>query len=128
MNVKKIQEIIVALGLCVIHRKTPVDKSVCEVCPYGGDCDAGNRLTTDAIKAVEVLSAHSWRDPVNDPPKSFTPVIVAREYRRGELKVEEGMLTMNGWWKVYGTNVRRIIAWTPMPEAPEKGDLQWLKD
>ena len=125
---KEIREIIEALGIC----SSPVDgltmeeaDAMCAKCPYGSDDKCLNNVMRDAADA---LAARRWRDPVNDPPKSFTPVIVAREYRRGELKVEEGMLTMNGWWKVYGTNVRRIIAWTPMPEAPEKGDLQWLKD
>lgn len=123
---KSIREIIQALGMCsAIPGPTEGGKHVCDLCPYGGDCDTGNRLLADA---AALLAAWKWRDPVNDPPKSHVPVIVARYFDGKALKIEQGMLTVNGWWKVYGTNVKRIIAWKPMPGEPDEQDTPWLKE
>lgn len=121
---RPIREIIQALGMCSAIPGTLLDgRHVCEACPYAGDCNNGDKLLADA---AELLAAWEWRDPVKDPPKKHTPVILARPGGPGEpMKVEQGMLTVNGWWKVYGTNVKRVIAWKPMPAAPEKGDLPW---
>ena len=61
-----------------------------------------------------------WIPTEYELPKPHTPVLVARVYEAGRpLKVEQGMLTEGGWWKVYGTNVRRVGYWMPMPEPPE---------
>lgn len=65
-----------------------------------------------------------WIDPKERLPKNYTPVLIAREKDPGEpLKVEQAMLTPGGWWKVYGTNVKRIAAWMPMPDPPDRNDI-----
>ena len=64
---------------------------------------------------------NGWISTKDRLPESHEPVIVARPYEPGEpLKVEQGMLTVNGWWKVYGTNVKKVSYWMPMPAPPEE--------
>ena len=80
----------------------------------------------EAAKAIRELQENlpKWIPAAEQIPKPYERVIVAREYEPGQpLKVEQGMLTEGGWWKVYGTNVRRgVLFWMPMPEAPEEED------
>lgn len=61
----------------------------------------------------------AWRDPVNDPPKGFVPVIVCREKAKGEYIVEQGCKDVGDWWKVYGTRIKAksVIGWQPFPDA-----------
>lgn len=64
---------------------------------------------------------NEWISVKDRLPKKYVPVIVARIYEKDKpLKVEAGMFTENGWWKVYGTNVKRVSYWMPMPEPPEE--------
>ena len=64
-----------------------------------------------------------WISTKERLPEPYTPVIVARVYEKDKpLKIEQGMLTVNGWWKVYGTNVKRVLYWMPLPEPPEEGE------
>lgn len=52
-------------------------------------------------------------------PKAFEQVIVCREGAAiGAVKVEQGCLDVNGWWKVYGTRTKRVTHWMPLPEPP----------
>lgn len=61
-----------------------------------------------------------WISTKDRLPKPYESVIVARVYKVGEpMRVEAGKLTDGGWWKVFGTNVKRIAYWMPMPEPPE---------
>ena len=51
------------------------------------------------------LQKAKWISVESELPKPYVPVIVARHYKKGEpLKVEQGLFSVNGWWKVYGTN------------------------
>ena len=64
---------------------------------------------------------NDWINTNEKLPEKFVPVIVARVYEKGKpLRVEQGMLTINGWWKVYGTNVKRVSFWMPFPEPPKE--------
>ena len=64
-----------------------------------------------------------WIPVAEQIPKPYEGVIIAREKEKGKpLKVEQGMLTEGGWWKVYGANVKRISYWMPLPEPPEEED------
>lgn len=117
---RPIREIITALGLCsAIPGPQPDGKHVCDACPYCGDCNAGNELLADA---AELLAAFQWRDPLLDTPKTRVPVIVARSWKEGNLKVEQGMYLGDGRWRVYGTNVKRVVAWMSLPEPPQEGE------
>lgn len=64
---------------------------------------------------------NEWISTKDRLPEKYVPVILARPYEVGKpLKVEQGMLTNGGWWKVYGTNVKRVSYWMPLPEPPEE--------
>ena len=79
--------------------------------------------------AAEVIreqqeSAQKWIPVSEQIPKPYESIILARVYEPGKpLKIEAGMLQTGGWWKVYGTNVKKgVLYWMPMPEAPEVPD------
>lgn len=62
---------------------------------------------------------NGWISTKDRLPKPFQGVIIAREYEVGKpMRVEAGMLTTGGWWKVYGTNVKKVAYWMPLPEPP----------
>lgn len=92
------------------------------------DCllDAMNRLMDyEDIglepKEVETLAKTrqpGWISPKDRMPEKFHPVIICRQIDKGECIVEQGHFAGNGWWKVYGTHVRRIICWMELPEPP----------
>lgn len=61
-----------------------------------------------------------WLAPEEGLPGEGQRVLICREKEPGELLVEQAWLTRGGWWKVFGTNCKRILAWRPMPEGPEE--------
>lgn len=65
-----------------------------------------------------------WNAPEEALPGEGERVLVCREKEPGEKIVEQAWLTGKGWWKVYGTNCKRILAWRPMPEPAE----EWTAD
>ena len=60
-----------------------------------------------------------WISPEERLPERFEPVIICRDKEKGRMQVEQGCLEVGGWWKVYGTRVRRIAFWMPMPQPPQ---------
>lgn len=74
-----------------------------------------------AIRELQDELLKKWIPVSEQLPKPYEPIILARIYEPGKpLKIEAGMLQTGGWWKVYGTNVKRgVLFWMPMPEAPE---------
>lgn len=67
--------------------------------------------------------ADEWISPDERLPEEFQRVIIARVYDPGQpLRVEQAIYQPGGWWKVYGTNCRKIEAWRPMPAPPEISD------
>lgn len=61
-----------------------------------------------------------WYTPEEAVPEPFRNVIVARPAAKGEpLIVEQGMW-LGDIWKVYGTRVKTVKYWMPMPEPPEE--------
>ena len=73
--------------------------------------------------AAAALSRFMWRDPETDPPPFNKRILVAREYIKGQpLIVEQAYKDVGDWWRVYGTRVKKIVAWMPMPEPPVKGE------
>ena len=70
--------------------------------------------------AREKLRASMWADPADSLPKFGQLVLIARmKDPNGPPIVEQARLSLRGWWSVYGTNVKRILAWRPMPAPPE---------
>ena len=123
------QEMILTLRICGNHPK--YDDFSCGDCPWKENCErdgGGADLSLRAADIIEkllrqneLLMKPKWIRPEERLPVPYEPVIVARVYEKdGPLKVEQGMLTQNDWWKVYGTNVKKIEYWMPMPAAPKE--------
>ena len=49
-------------------------------------------------------------------PERFCPVIVCRK----DGKVEAGQKDVGDWWRVYGTRIKTVSYWMPLPEPPKK--------
>ena len=93
------------------------------------------RLLKDAAAAIDGLTdklfqleeikptePRNWTSVKERLPDGFAAVIVARHIKKGEpLKVEQGYYLGNSFWKVYGTQTKRVLFWMPFPEPPEEG-------
>ena len=64
-------------------------------------------------RTAEVRWITEWLPPIGER------VLICREKEKGQFIVEQAWLTDGGWWKVYGTNCKKIVAWALMPEPPE---------
>lgn len=62
-----------------------------------------------------------WIKPEERLPERIAPVLICREREPGTLIVEQGCRDVGDWWKVYGTRIKRIRYWAPMPEPPKEG-------
>ena len=49
-------------------------------------------------------------------PEGFCPVIVCRK----DGKVEAGQKDVGDWWRVYGTRIKTVSYWMPLPEPPKE--------
>lgn len=75
----------------------------------------------EARKIVEKHKKDSGWIPVEQRlPEHGINVIVCRK----NGKVEQGHLTVNGYWHVYGTRIKSVIAWMPLPDPyqPEEDE------
>ena len=62
----------------------------------------------------------AWISTEKELPPIAKAVLVARLYEAGQpLRVEQAILTPGGWWKVYGTNCKKVSFWAPLPAPPE---------
>lgn len=101
----------------------------CLGCGLEYNCDSihGCRVLRDAADEIQVLKAmlrvNDWISVEDRLPSFGVPVLVARRGINGKLKVEQGSKEPGPWWKVYGTLVKQVLYWQPMPEAPEEGEL-----
>ena len=57
-----------------------------------------------------------WVPTAERLPERFQPVIVCRK----DGKVETGWRDVNDWWRVYGTRVKTVTHWMPLPEPPKE--------
>lgn len=102
-------------------------RMVCYGCGLEHDCSLyGCRICLDAADEIQVLKAMlrtlDWISVEDRLPSFGVPVLVARRGINGKLKVEQGSKEPGPWWKVYGTLVKQVLYWQPMPEAPEEGE------
>ena len=125
-------EMITTLRICGNHPS--MDGNTCDDCPYKKTCDddkGGARINLEAADTIEALMKEvaqlragigpEWISTEDCLPEPHKPVIVARPYEKGKpLKVEQGYFDGTGWWKVFGTNCKRVPYWMPMPEPPEE--------
>ena len=80
------------------------------------DHDQQREAVRMAQKALEQMR---WLKPEERLPDYAKRVLVCREIKRGKFIVQEGSRDVGGWWKVYGTRVKHIVAWRPLPDPPE---------
>ena len=67
------------------------------------------------------ITVANWIDPKNRLPNPFQPVLVARMRQSDKsLRVEQGEKELGPWWRVYGTRVKSVVAWMPLPEPPKE--------
>ena len=62
-----------------------------------------------------------WISVKDRLPEPFAAVIICRRDKSGSMVVEQGSLTFNGWWKVYGTRTKSVTHWMPLPKPPKEG-------
>lgn len=75
----------------------------------------------DLEQLREMVDAERRWIPVTERlPDVHKPVLVCREKEPGVLIVEQGCKDLGDWWRVYGTRVKRIRFWMPLPEAPKE--------
>lgn len=76
---------------------------------------------SDCISTVKSTEdADLWIPTAERLPDMHQRVLICREKEVGQFLVEQGYLEPGGWWKVYGTRVKSVAYWTPLPEAPNE--------
>lgn len=66
-------------------------------------------------------SVRDWIPTSERLPRIGEVVIVARIKEIDKpMKVEQAILQSGGWWKVYGTNIKKVSYWMPLPAPPEE--------
>ena len=61
-----------------------------------------------------------WISTEDRLPETGELVIIARIYDMSKpMRVEQAILMPGGWWKVHGTNLKKVHYWMPLPEPPE---------
>lgn len=61
-----------------------------------------------------------WICVTDGLPKAYVSVIVCRPGKSGAPIVEADQLDVGGWWRVYGTRVKSVTHWMPMPAPPKE--------
>ena len=82
---------------------------------------AADTLESQQKRIEELERERRWVRPEERLPDVHKPVLVCREKEPGVLIVEQGCKDLGDWWRVYGTRVKRIRFWMPLPEAPKEG-------
>jgi len=77
-------------------------------------------LTPEEIKAIRWVPAMEakWIPTAVRLPQIGQRVIICRQ-KEGVPYIEQATLEVGGWWRVYGTNCKKVDFWMPMPNAPE---------
>ena len=70
----------------------------------------------NGYEAGKKEAGDKWVPTEERLPERFQPVIVCRKGG----KVETGWRDVNDWWRVYGTRVKTVTHWKPLPEAPKE--------
>jgi hypothetical protein len=73
------------------------------------------------IERMVVAGKHHWIPVTERLPKDNERVLIARVIGKNEpLVVQQAFRSSNGWWKVFGTNLRdkSVKFWMPMPTPP----------
>lgn len=81
-------------------------------------CDEAYRIAVAALSTQQDSSG--WISVEDRMPEIFRPVIVCREKGKGKYVVEQGCKDVGDWWKVYGTRIKTVTHWMPLPEPPKE--------
>ena len=81
---------------------------------------ADGMIAAGVTFAADNYVGGKWIRPEEQLPDVHKPVLVCREKEPGVLIVEQGCKDLGDWWRVYGTRVKRIRYWMPLPEAPKE--------
>lgn len=102
----------------------------CYGCGHEHSCGIyGCQIIKDAADELERLSgADKWISVEERLPAYGQSVIVARREQVGNWRIEQGRRDSGGWWKVYGSLVKRVEYWMPMPAAPEEREHETDED
>lgn len=98
------------------------DDGLCSDCPYNGTEHCGDKLKRDAFELINQLESAQpkWISVDDKLPDGFKTVIVCREIKKGTLKVEQGYRNSNGWWRLYGSGLKRVTHWIELPKPPKE--------
>ena len=109
----------------LVHHLRVLDCEQCYLCreckgPHKLKCfllgEAADTLEAQQKRIKDLEAGRRWIPVTERLPESGVRVIVCR----GD-KVEQGVfLGVNGWWKVYGTNTKKVTHWMPLPEPPKE--------
>ena len=77
--------------------------------------------TIEELQRIVETQPVDWISTKDKLPECGQRVIICREKEKGVPYVEQATYSgVGGWWRVYGTNVKRVDWWMPMPEPPEE--------
>ena len=87
------------------------------------DADAitmqGIKIINQFPTAVDAMPGR-WIPVTERMPEPFQPVIVCHENGKGEHVVEIGF-KREDFWRVWGSRLKNVTHWMPLPEPPEEG-------
>ena len=78
---------------------------------------AADRLEALEKELAALREQQRWIPVTERLPEGMKPVIVCRSGER----VQHGYKDVGDWWKVYGTRVKKVTHWMPLPEPPKEG-------
>lgn len=107
-------ELIKALTRMKAETGSLADSLCCLGCGHEHNCGVyGCAIIREAI---ERLNERRWISVKEKLPEVGERVIVARK----DGKVEQGCKDVGDWWRVYGTRVKSITHWMPLPSSPNE--------
>ena len=83
----------------------------------GGILPAMVRRTIEKAPAVDAMPGR-WIPVTERMPEPFQPVIVFHENGKGEPVVEIGF-KREDHWRTWGSRMKNITHWMPLPEPPK---------
>lgn len=89
------------------------------------DADAitmrGIKIINQFPTAVDAVTGR-WIPVTERMPEPFQPVIVCRKNGKGKYVVGQGFKDVIDCWRTWGSRVKNVTHWMPMPEPPEVGE------
>lgn len=64
-------------------------------------------------------ASQEWIPVAEKLPEPGTHVLISRP-KNGKTIVEQAEKDAGDWWRIYGTRVKKVDAWMPLPESYEE--------